>query len=91
MAATMADPSTRLLSLKGARGDEKTFQPLEVPSSYRTGWPENGVAGNVARIYGRMARDLREGTRTAPSFEDAVAVHRVIASIDRAAEHVRRT
>ena len=47
--------------------------------------------GNVARIYGRMAHYLREGTRTAPSFEDAVAVHRVIASIERAAEHVSRT
>jgi predicted dehydrogenase len=79
------------LSLKGARGDEKTFQPLEVPASYRTGWPEDMAPGNVARIYGRMAHDLREGTRTAPSFEDAVAVHRVIASIERAAEHVSRT
>ena len=78
------------LSLKGARGNEKTFQSLEVPASYRTGWPEDMAPGNVARIYGRMARDLREGTRTAPSFEDAVAVHRVIASIERAAEHVRR-
>ena len=77
-----------LCSLKGARGDEKTFQPLEVPASYRTGWPEDMAPGNVARIYGRMAHDLREGTRTAPSFEDAVAVHRVIASIERAAEHV---
>jgi predicted dehydrogenase len=79
------------LSLKGARGDETTFQPLEVPASYRTGWPEDMAPGNVARVYGRMAHDLREGTRTAPSFEDAVAVHRVIASIERAAEHVRRT
>jgi predicted dehydrogenase len=79
------------LSLKGARGDEKTFQPLEVPASYRTGWPEDMAPGNVARIYGRMAHDLREGTRTAPSFEDAVGVHRVIASIERAAEHVSRT
>ncbi|MDX6462044.1 MAG: hypothetical protein QOE55_5741, partial [Acidobacteriaceae bacterium] len=59
--------------------------------SYRTGWPEDMAPGNVARIYGRMAHDLREGTRTAPSFEDAVAVHRVITSIERAAEHVSRT
>jgi predicted dehydrogenase len=55
------------LSLKGARGDEKAFQPLEVPASYRTGWPEYVVPGNVARVYARMARDLREGTRTAPA------------------------
>jgi hypothetical protein len=33
-----------------------------------------------------MARDLRDGTRTAPRFEDAVAVHRIIAAIERAAE-----
>jgi predicted dehydrogenase len=79
------------LSLKGARREEKTFRPLEVPASYRTGWPEDVVPGNVARVYARMARDLREGTRSAPSFEDAVAVHRVIAAIERAAESGSRT
>ncbi len=74
------------LSLKGARGDEKTFRALEVPDSFRSGWPEDVESGNVARLYARMAHDLREGTRSAPSFEDAVAVHRVIAAIERAAE-----
>ena len=74
------------LSLKGVRGGEKEFRPLDVPASYRSEWPEHVVPGNVARIYARMARDLREGTRSAPSFEDAVAVHRVIAAIERAAE-----
>ncbi|HUK09340.1 MAG TPA: Gfo/Idh/MocA family oxidoreductase [Stellaceae bacterium] len=79
------------LSLEGARGEEKTFRPLEVPASYRSGWPEDVEPGNVARLYARMARDLREGTRSAPSFEDAVAVHRIIAAIERAAETGRRT
>ena len=79
------------LSLKGARGDEKAFRPLEVPASYRSAWPEDVVPGNVARIYARMGRDLRDGTHTAPSFEDAVAVHRVIAAIERAAESGSRT
>lgn len=74
------------LSLTGARSQEKTFRPLEVPASYRSGWPENVESGNVARLYARMARDLQDGSRTAPSFEDAVAVHRVIAAIERAAE-----
>jgi hypothetical protein len=32
-----------------------------------------------------MAQDLRDGARTAPSFEDAVGVHRVIAAIENAA------
>jgi predicted dehydrogenase len=74
------------LSLKGARGDERTFRPLEVPASFRSSWPEDVEAGNVARLYARMANDLREGTRSAPSFEDAVGVHRIIGAIERAAE-----
>jgi predicted dehydrogenase len=74
------------LSLKGARGEEKTLRPLEVPASYRVGWPEEVEPGNVARLYARMARDLREGTHTAPSFDDAVALHRIIAAIEQAAE-----
>ncbi|AZO66806.1 Gfo/Idh/MocA family oxidoreductase [Mesorhizobium mediterraneum] len=79
------------LSLKGARNGEKVFRPLEVPASYRSGWPEDVEPGNVARVYARMAQDLREGTRSAPSFEDAVAVHRIIAAIERAAESGSRT
>jgi predicted dehydrogenase len=79
------------LSLKGAQGEEKEFRTLEVPASYRSGWPEDVVPGNVARLYARMARDLRDGTRIAPSIEDAVALHRVIAAIEKAAESGSRT
>ena len=62
-----------------------------IPASYRSGWPEGIVPGNEARLYARMARDLRDGTRTAPSFEDAVAVLRVIVAIEKAAESGSRT
>lgn len=78
------------LSLQGAHGEEKTFRSLEIPASYRVGWPDDAESGNVARLYARMARDLREGSRSAPSFDDAVAVHRIIAAIERAAESGRR-
>jgi predicted dehydrogenase len=37
-----------------------------------------------------MARDLRDGTRSAPTFDDAVAVHRIVDAIERAAESGRR-
>jgi len=74
------------LSLEGARGDERMLRPLELPPSYRSGFPEDVVPGNVARVYARMAADLRHGTRTAPSFDDAVEVHRLIAAIESAAE-----
>ena len=59
--------------------------------SYRTGFPGEVIPGNIARIYARMAKDLREGTHTAPSFDDAVALHRVIAAVEQAAETGRRT
>jgi hypothetical protein len=59
------------LSLAGGRGNDKALRPIEVPEDLRTGWPDNVVPGNVARVYARMAADLRDGTRTAPTFEDA--------------------
>jgi predicted dehydrogenase len=74
------------LSLAGAQGEDKAFRPLEVPASDRAGWPKEIEPGNVARLYARMAKDLREGTRTAPTFDDAVSVHRIIAAIEKAAE-----
>ena len=79
-------PQMEQLSLYGVQDGETAFRPLELPASYRSGWPEDPVPGNVARLYARMAQDLREGTRTAPSFDDAITVHRVIAAIEKAAE-----
>jgi predicted dehydrogenase len=84
-------PQMEALSLSGVQDGETAFRPLEFPASYRTGWPEDPVPGNVARLYSRMAQDMREGTRTAPSFDDAVAVHRVIAAIEQSAESRSRT
>lgn len=73
------------LSLEGARGGERELRPLEVPASYRSGWPDTVVPGNVARVYARMAADLRDGTRTAPTFDDAVELHRLVDAVETAA------
>ena len=73
------------LTLEGGRADAKDMKPLDVPASYREGG-ENLVVGNVARVYARMAADLRNGTHTAPTFEDAVAVHRIIDAIEKSAK-----
>jgi predicted dehydrogenase len=78
------------LSLAGGRGDGKKLKPLDVPADLRIGWPDNVVSGNIARVYARMAADLRDGTRTAPSFDDAVTLHRIIAAIEEAASDGRR-
>ena len=78
------------LALEGGRGDDREMRPLEVPAAYRAGWPDNPVIGNVARIYARMAVDLRDGTRTAPAFDDAVELHRLIDAIEAAADEGQR-
>jgi predicted dehydrogenase len=46
--------------------------------------------GNVARIYTRMANDLKTGTQTAPTFAGAVKVHKIIAAIEQSSESGRR-
>lgn len=74
------------LSLESVRDGEPGFAPVEVPASYRTGYPADVVPGNVARIYARMAADLRTGSHTAPTFADAVGLHRLLAAIETASE-----
>lgn len=78
------------LSLRGARGPEKELRPLTVPDAAYAGWPEHVIPRNVARIYARMAADLRNSTRTAPSFDDALDLHRLIAAVEESANNGRR-
>jgi predicted dehydrogenase len=73
------------LSVRGANGDTSELAPLMPPASAYDGWPENSVARNVARVYALIAQDIRTGTRSAPSFRDAVALHETIDWIERSA------
>ena len=74
------------LTLEGASGEDKSFRPLEVPESFREGVTGlDAMAGNVARVYARMAADVRRGTRTAPSFDEAVDLHRTLEVIEASA------
>lgn len=72
------------LSVKGARGDDRALLPLSPPETGAL-WPQAAGPRNVAMAYARMADDLRNGTSTAPSFDDAVQLHRVIAAIEQSA------
>ena len=73
------------LSIRGGNGDASGLTPLVPPASAYEGWPDNSTVRNVARLYARIAEDIRKGTRTAPSFRDAVALHEVIDRIEQAA------
>ena len=78
------------LSLSGARGAEHELQPIAMPTSYTEGLPDDVRVRNVAAMYTRMAADIRDGTRTAPDFVDAVALHRVIDAIERSDDRGKR-
>jgi predicted dehydrogenase len=74
------------LRIEGGRGEKQSMESVPVPvdpASRR--WPEDVNPGNVARVYARVAQDLREGTATAPTFDDAVMLHKVIDGIEEAA------
>ncbi|MBP6864357.1 MAG: Gfo/Idh/MocA family oxidoreductase [Candidatus Didemnitutus sp.] len=73
------------LSLRGARGEATELQPLVPPPSVYIGWPANVTARNVARIYSKLADDIQHGTRTAPSFRNAVALHEIIDALEKSA------
>jgi len=78
------------LELYGVRGEESELKRLDVPTALKQGWPDDVIPGNVARVYARVAADLREGTHTAPTFDDAVYLHRLIDTIEQAAAQGRQ-
>ncbi|WP_193090154.1 Gfo/Idh/MocA family protein [Advenella sp. FME57] len=73
------------LTIRGANGDTSELAPLTPPASAYSDWPDNSVARNVARVYALIAQDIRSGTRSAPSFSDAVALHETVDAIEHSA------
>lgn len=73
------------LSIRGARGDATALGELMPPAEAYAGWPDTPIARNVARMYALVARDIREGTRRAPGFDDAVGLHQALEAIERSA------
>lgn len=73
------------LTLFGAWGDAQALTPLPIPDSYKAAPDVSPFAENVALAYARLANDLRDGTSTCPTFDDAVRRHRLIDAIERSA------
>jgi predicted dehydrogenase len=79
-----AEPSGHVqmvpLHIQLRTGREERFRDVAVPEEPGA-IPDDAIAGNVARLYARMAGDLRAGTSNAPTFDDAVALHHVVDAI----------
>jgi len=73
------------LTLSGGRGNDVELKPIPLAENYAADSTDGPVAGNVRRVYQAMAQDLANDTRLAPGFDDAVALHRVVAAIEEAA------
>ncbi len=69
------------MTVKGAQGDEE-MKTLTPPAEFYEGRPEGVIACNVAGIYALVADDIQMGTRYAPSFEDALALHELLDQIE---------
>ncbi|WP_197277177.1 Gfo/Idh/MocA family protein [Sphingomonas profundi] len=74
------------LTLTGARGGDRDLKPIAIDAASR--WVPADLAGpavNVAQVYARLARDIRDGTHETPGFAEAVETHRLLDAIERAA------
>jgi predicted dehydrogenase len=80
------------LLLTGANGNVQVAQ-LELRSGigkatdlsvHPTEGSADAPVGNVARLYQAIARDLRQGSRSAPDFAVALDRHRLLARIEKA-------
>lgn len=74
-------------TLEGGQGDDTSLKPMPTPPEHR--WVPMNVEGfgiNVAQMWARLRDDIRNNTRTAPSFADAVVRHRLLDALERSAQ-----
>ncbi|MGY0557295.1 hypothetical protein [Lysobacter sp. A421] len=85
--ATDASGHAQLVDLaaRGGNGDAPKLAQLMPPANAYEGLPDNATARNVARIYALLAQDIRQRTRRAPGFDDAVVLHELADVIERSA------
>jgi predicted dehydrogenase len=87
-ATSRASMQRQELNVKGARGDAKELANLAIPEEYR--WVPEGIAPdsrfNVAQLYARLAKSIRNRKPVSPGFDAAVARHRLLDAIVRASE-----
>ncbi|HEY1998377.1 Gfo/Idh/MocA family oxidoreductase [Paraburkholderia sp.] len=66
--------------VEGAHGNKLPLERLAMPASYDA-LPESNLPSAVlelAHLYAAFADDVRTGSHTAPTFEDAVRMHRLL-------------
>ena len=78
--------------IEGAQGDAQPLRALPVPDMYN--WlPASDLGGSqleLTNLYAAYARDLRDGTRLAPTFADAMVMHDLLDKIEASSRSGQR-
>jgi hypothetical protein len=74
------------LTIRGAQGKDRELQTLLTPNEMVEGLPDDPVIRNVAQVYKRLAADIRNKTKTVPSFDDAVVLGKLINEIEQSSK-----
>ena len=73
------------LIIKGAKKNQTNVEMLEVPKEFfLVPEPLDLPVYNLAQNYALILKDLKEGTKQAPKFEDALATHKLLDAIQKA-------
>lgn len=76
--------------LQSAGRDDDELHELLIPDSYyrepKSLKDDTGMVQNVGYAYNKFAEDIREGTSKIPGFKDAVKLHQLLDSIEKAAQ-----
>lgn len=83
--SSLGYPGVGATSIQGGQDDDVVLHELDVPQQYKGASADLGMAANVANIYARYAADVKHGTAMAPTFDDAVVLHRLIRAIEQSA------
>ncbi len=91
-ATSRASMQRQELTVQGAQGDKAALAGLPIPAKYR--WVPEAMSRespyNVAQVYVKLAEAIRDGKPASPGFDAAVARHRMLDTIARAAETGRK-
>lgn len=74
------------LEIQGAQGKDTKLQNLPIPNEMYEGLPDNPVIRNVVLLYKRVAADIKNKTKTAPTFDDVVVLAHLLNDIEQSSK-----
>jgi len=84
--SSLGYPGVGETKVQGAQGEDAAVRNLDVPQKYVTANADIGrIATTVSNNYALLAADLKNATKTAPTFADAVILHRLINAVEQSA------